>query len=149
MRESKLTTPLRSQQAPRRPPVFPAPLFFPPLVFSGSCRRTIHRARLAPSWKRNTSCPLSIPWRPPSRRTSFRAKWAGAFSFIIAPARLSAHAARNLSCSPFSSPLATSSPKKLCHPKRSAPFALRVFLRSEQSAFSSGHFNFQLSTFNL
>src|SRR5580765_3988133 len=47
------------------------------------------------------------------------------------------------------SPLATSSPKKLCHLKRSAPFALRVFLRSERSPFPSEHFNLQLSTFNF
>lgn len=33
MRESKLTTPLRSQQAPRRPPVFPAPCFSRPSFF--------------------------------------------------------------------------------------------------------------------
>jgi hypothetical protein len=43
--------------------------------------------------------------RPPA--PSFRAKWADAFSFIIAPAMISAHAARNLSYSFFSSPLVT------------------------------------------
>src|SRR5579859_4326629 len=48
-----------------------------------------------------------MPRPPPSRRTSFRPNWAGAFSFIIAPAMMSAPAARNLSCSLFSSPLAT------------------------------------------